>query len=70
MPGVRARPPLRAPRSLPRSPGSFARAGPAQRVMPPKAPRRAAAAEPPPPPPPREDDPEQDSGPEELPLAR
>ncbi|CAH6825110.1 Rb1 [Phodopus roborovskii] len=40
--------------------------------MPPKAPRRAAAAEPPPPPPPppREDDPEQDSGPEELPLAR
>ncbi|XP_021037313.1 retinoblastoma-associated protein [Mus caroli] len=41
--------------------------------MPPKAPRRAAAAEPPPPPPPpppREDDPAQDSGPEELPLAR
>lgn len=45
---------------------------PAQRVMPPKAPRRTAAAEPPPPPPPppREDDPAQDSDPEELPLAR
>ncbi|XP_036084480.1 retinoblastoma-associated protein isoform X1 [Rousettus aegyptiacus] len=44
--------------------------------MPPKAPRRAAAASaaappaPPPPPPPAEEDPEQDSGPEDLPLAR
>ncbi|XP_062958679.1 retinoblastoma-associated protein isoform X2 [Cynocephalus volans] len=42
--------------------------------MPPKTPRRAAtaaaAAEPPAPPPPPEEDPEQDSVPEELPLAR
>ncbi|XP_059540604.1 retinoblastoma-associated protein isoform X3 [Myotis daubentonii] len=40
--------------------------------MPPKTPRRAAAAAaaPPPPPPPPEGDPEQDSGPEDLPLAR
>nr|XP_020026439.1 retinoblastoma-associated protein isoform X2 [Castor canadensis] len=48
--------------------------------MPPKTPRRAAAAAaaataveppaPPPPPPPPEEDPEQDSGPEDLPLAR
>ncbi|XP_073651292.1 retinoblastoma-associated protein isoform X3 [Tursiops truncatus] len=43
--------------------------------MPPKTPRRAAAAAaaaeppPPPPPPPPEEDPEQDSGPEDLPLA-
>ncbi|CAK6442868.1 unnamed protein product [Pipistrellus nathusii] len=36
--------------------------------MPPKAPRRAAAAPPAPPPP--EEDPAQDSGPEDLPLAR
>ncbi|XP_046520212.1 retinoblastoma-associated protein isoform X2 [Equus quagga] len=46
--------------------------------MPPKSPRRAAAAAaaeppappPPPPPPPPEEDPEQDSGSEDLPLAR
>nr|XP_036852420.1 retinoblastoma-associated protein isoform X2 [Manis javanica] len=40
--------------------------------MPPKIPRRAAAAaaEPPAPPPLPEEDPEQDSGPEDLPLAR
>ncbi|XP_066092412.1 retinoblastoma-associated protein isoform X1 [Saccopteryx bilineata] len=42
-----------------------------QGVMPPKTLRRAAAAPPaPPPPPPPEEDPEQDSGPEDLPLAR
>lgn len=45
---------------------------PRGRVMPPKIPRRAAAAaaEPPAPPPLPEEDPEQDSGPEDLPLAR
>lgn len=64
--------------SLPRPSSSARRRLPSERVMPPKTPRRAAAAaaaaaaEPPPPPlpPPPEEDPEQDSGSEDLPLAR
>lgn len=61
--------------SLLRPHSSTRRRLPCERVMPPKTPRRAAAAaaaaaEPPPPPPPPEEDPEQDSGSEDLPLAR
>lgn len=63
MPGARAT-------SRPGAPAPLAARGlpPRPRVMPPKAPRRAAAAPPAPPPP--EEDPAQDSGPEDLPLAR